>query len=248
MVSIEDSLCVYLPDSQLPVFLHPVQIVSGHKFVKVAKGDHKVIRLLSNQSSSCSRGLTKTTVIEDLIALRNQKRQELLHRRPEENQRRESLGIDSPAPKRSKVSEASLPTIVELEVPAIGDAGSTSMRVLMAKPGTPLFIEATNSNIDYLRAAVAAQIPLGEHSGCDGEQQRETNSSTENGAHWDSSEQVAVPNAGPGISFVKVRQAYRVRYKEDGQVKWKDFRSASLEAHDLFEASQKAKAFQQTVQ
>ena len=110
-------------------------------------------------------------------------------------------------------------------------------------------MEATAGNIDYLRAAVAAQIPLGEeHSGCDDEQRGETNSSTEPGAHWDSSEQVAVPNAGPGISFVKSRQAYRIRYKEDGQVKWKDFRSASLEAHDLFEASQKAKTFQQTVQ
>ena len=248
MVSIEDSLCVCLPDSTLPVFLHPVQIVCGRKFVKLAKGDHKVIRLLSNQSSSSERGLTKTSVIEDLIALRNQKRNELLHHRSDEDQRRESLGIDSaPHPKRNKVSEASLPESIQLRVPAVGDAGSTDIRVLMAKPGAPLSIEATEGNFNYLRAAVASQISPGDGVHNDGDVAPAPNSSLEawfdEGPHG----QQEVPAAGPGISYVASRQAYRVRFKTNGQVKWKDFRSASLEAHDLLQGSQKAKAFQLTV-
>ena len=159
MVSIEDSICVILPDSPLPIFLHPLQIVDNRKFIKIAKGDHKIIRLLSSHSSSNERGLTKTSVIEDLIVLRNTKRCELLHQPAEQEQGPEDLGIDSaPAVKRRKVSDLELPEVVQLEAPAIGRAGSTSMRVLMTKVGAPLSIEATADNIDYLREAIAEQI------------------------------------------------------------------------------------------
>lgn len=246
MVSIEDSICVFVPDSPLPIFLHPLQIVDNRKFIKIAKGDHKIIRLLSSHSSSNERGLTKTSVIEDLIALRNTKRRELLQQPSEQEQGPEDLGIDSaPAVKRHKVSDLDLPEVVQLEAPAIGRAGSTSMRVLMAKVGAPLNIEATNDNINYLREAIAEQISATSNLDGLGEAVPKAGPSSGSGVGTEPSEDPVIPSAGPGITFVKSRQAYRVRFKDKGQTRWKDFRAASLEVHDLTEASQEALRFQQ---
>ena len=233
MVSVEDALTVLLPDSPLPVLLHPIQIVGEHKFIKIAKGDHKIIRLLTSSASPNERALTNTTAIETLIDQRNKVRQELMSPRDEKQQ---LLGIESaPACKRQKVSDMVLPEMVELKVPAIEGIGITSMRVLLTKAGSPLSIEASGENIDYLRAAIAQQAS----------DTTDAKPSSAPGDCTEPSEHIEIPSAGPGITFVKSRQAYRVRYQRDGQTKWKDFRAASLEAHDLIAASQQALAFQQ---
>ena len=203
MVSVEDAIGVVVPGSPLPIFVHPIQQVGFRKFIKLAKGDHKIIRLLSSSSSPYERALTNTTIIEDLIDLRNKRRHELLN--PPNSEKQEELGIDSASScKRPKVSDMMLPEVVELKVPAIGSASATNMLVLLTKPGTPLSIEATSDNIEYLRAAIAEQIS-------DTASPKVVSASADSTAP---SEHIDIPSAGPGITFVKGRQAYRVRYQK----------------------------------
>ena len=109
------------------------------------------------------------------------------------------------------------------------------MYVLLGKAGAPLSIEATKENIDYLRAAIAEQAS----------DITDTKPPSAAGGSTRPSEHIEIPSVGPGITFVKSRKAYRVRYQMDGQTKWKDFRAASFETHDLVAASQEALAFQQ---
>jgi len=237
MAAIEEAIRVALPDNQA-VFLHPLQVVGGRRFFKVCKGDHKIARLLVGSFVCTERGLTGTTILEDLISMRNQKRQELLDAKETGNQR-EGLGIDSaPAQKRRKLSHFELPEVIQLDTPRVGPVQGIRMHVILGKSGTSLSIEATEANINYLRSVVAEQLSTASvDDGAEGMAEQQSGTAAQ------PSELAPIPSAGPGITWVKSRQAYRVRYKEDGQTRWKDFRSASLEAHDLYEASHRAAAF-----
>lgn len=229
MAIVEDALCITVPE-QGSVFFHPVREAGGRKFVKCCKGDHKVERLLLGQSSSNERGLTQTSIIETIVKLRNSHRQGLVHQLEEQSneQSKEDLGIEVTAAKRKRTADFDhvLPESILVTAPAIGEVESHDMMVLLGQPTSALWVEATADNIDYLRACVSSQTLVAKQQALPAAEPIDT-----------------ATYISPGITWVASRSAYRVRYKDGGKIRWKDFRATSSDQGAMLDASQKAMAF-----
>ena len=234
MVTVEEALCITVPDCA-PVFVLHWQLVDDKRYIKVTKSDSKIVRLLVGQCSGKARLLTTTTIIEDIIKLRDQVRQELLEKdQSNNNNNNKDLGIDAPQTRKRRKSsgEDDLPETVCVTAPAVGDVASQPMRVITGQQSlSPLWVELTVDNIEYLRACVGVQS---------------SNSSAKR-TEEDSDDAADMPNPGSGIIWSQQRCAYRVRYKVDGKLKCKDFRASSNSASDRSEAAQNAAEFKASV-
>ena len=214
--TVEPALRVSCGCDAAAVFLWPLRYDGKHTFFKVCKGDHKICRLLLGQSTPGERGLTPTSIIEDLIAIRNTERERLL----EENDKaaaeqqggaRESLDIDAAAQtKRRKQDSAALPDSICIAAPDIGSVAGQQMRVMLGSVTSPLWCEAIPENIDYLRACVCEQTKA-EKSSCMSDRARDRDPMFD--------------CAAPGVTWVPSRSAFRLRYKDKdtGLMKYKDF-------------------------
>ena len=147
------SVC-WTPSLSHPALKHPVvakdfATVDGQHFVKVAKSDCKLTRLLLCKSP-VGLDLRYTTVLEDLVDRRNK------HTTADEV---EDMGIES-APKRRRAQRILISTA---EVPIDGIVGSplTSMVMLSGKKSEALWIKLEPSYFDYLIAAVTIQTADG---------------------------------------------------------------------------------------
>ena len=171
-----------------PLRLGCVDKVNGRLYFKVCKSDHVIARLLLGKSFERERVLARTDVVEQLQALRNAHVESLIN--PPAS---DSLGLDDdedpkPARKGAHRLPSDLPSVVMIEAPAIAGVASVKMRTLTRKSHEALWLELSESTIDYLAAAVAAQI----RSGC-----------------IDNSKQRCVPN--DGVYFDKTRRQWRAR-------------------------------------
>jgi len=133
------------------------------KYVRLAKTDARVSRLLCGRATRLSRPLSSTDVIETLMELRDERFRALCDDTPS---CAEDLGLDhahaDPATHRSKrrrsIASSTLPDIVEIEAPSKGTLDALLMNVMLHSPGKPLWVELTTDNLDYIRAWVNMQL------------------------------------------------------------------------------------------
>ena len=253
MATIGEAMCVSIDGLAGTFFLHPIRRVGEHRFFKICKGDHKISRLLFGRSTSNERPLTPTGIVETLIKMRNEKRTQLVDAMDDESQgqAQENLGLDAGCviKKRKMVHDDVLPETVTIDAPAVGDVSSMSMVLLMGPHTSPLWLEATPENIDYMRACVAQQSMHKETSSAESivdsaisEASSESQPKADDLPSCESESHGVV--SCPGISWVKSRGAFRVRFKDDGNRKWKDFRASSMDAQDIGDALEMARSFQ----
>ena len=231
MSAVLDSVTVTTPDFPSGVtFLH-WETVCGRKYIKMAKSDPKVIRLITNHGHGNERSLASTGIIEKLINIRNERRSKLVEdakqsaaaaRRPKED-----LGIDqAPPAKRSKAVEVDLPEVIDVQTPAMEGVDPVVMSVMLGSPTAPLWMELSTQNVDFVRKYAAAEINAGDTKRSRGKEQPE-------------SEQIV--SASPMVVWARDRRSYRARVKgDDGRVKYKDFKPASMSPDDVSQASASA--------
>ena len=231
MSAVLDSVTVTTPEFPSGVtFLH-WDTVCGRKYVKMAKSDPKVIRLITNHGHGNERSLASTDIIEQLIKLRNERRSKLLEdgkqRAAAASLHKEDLGIDqAPPAKRSKVVEVDLPEVIDVQTPAMEGVEPIVMSVMLGSPSAPLWMELSTQNVDFVRKYAAAEISAGDTKRSRGKEQPEI-------------EQIV--SASPKVVWAKDRCSFRARVKsDDGRVKYKDFKPASMSPDDVSQAGASA--------
>lgn len=145
-----------------PVIVPETRSVDGAEFIKVAKADRVLERVLcSGRSSSESRPLSRTDIIETLTIARNKKVNELVLANSLE-EGKEDLGLDAPKSKRARQSSVTLPPVIEIRGPTAGSVIGIPLNVLPDAATKPLWVELTPANLEYLIAVVAVQRESGE--------------------------------------------------------------------------------------
>lgn len=192
--------CVHIAAPWLAggITIRDVQHVDGQPFFKVAKCDHRIQRLVTGKGNGEARHLTHTTIIEDLIELRNSSRSELLKSYANEAEgAKDELELDDDGADKRNFAHM-LPECVVVLAPARGDAAACSMKVLLMQPNRPLWLELSSTSIHYLYQAVSGQAPV---------------------------EQASKKARLQSKSWDKARRAFRVKYiDESGKKRQKDFR------------------------
>ena len=183
------------------VFLH-AKTVGGEKFIDMKKSCWQITKLLTEGLACDTRyPLARTDVIEQLTQLRNEQFNINVYG-----------GEDKPmtpryTSKKMKPVIIRAPETVDITTPQIGEVQPVVMRVILAKPGKGLYIQATDENLEYIRSAVAHQV-MGEQ--VQSKRQR-TNVPDE--------ERVEVPDH-VGVSYSYKREAFRVTTEtHEGKVK-----------------------------
>ena len=235
MSAVRDSITITTPELPGGVTFLEWREVANRRYLKVSKCDSKIVRLLTNHGNGTERALAGTSIIEDLLKLRNNRRQKLLEANRESEEAAagkpaDDLGLDEmPMSKRPRAAlQAALPDAVDVQTPQIESVQSISMSVLLPAT-TALWMEMTGENIDYLRAVVKIQMSEGSihRSRC-----------REQGV--DSA--VVAPSApSTHVVWAWDRGSFRARVKsDDGRVKHKDFRPESTAAPAIEEAGEAA--------
>ena len=145
-----------------PVQLKYFETVDGAVFVKVCKSDSVMCRLLVEDGAQMAgRPLSMTDILEQLSTLRNKVYHELAFAPDKVEDDKEDLGLDAPTRRRAKdLSE--LPKIIVVEAPCVDDVPGKEMRLLLDKPGKPLWMELNEGNLKYLKDSVGCQINSGQ--------------------------------------------------------------------------------------
>ena len=178
-MQVEDIVRVKIAGMERAVFL-PQDLHSktddNRTYVKLAKARSEINRLLGQPLKAKGpnkRKLQFTSIIETLIQARDAKVKTIVDSRNSQSVKLD-LGIDDPiAPKKEKYQRStwsrraevidSLPTNFDILAPAVGMVGSCLINVLVAKQAAmPLYVELTQTTIDYLRSVVAEQILQGD--------------------------------------------------------------------------------------
>ena len=192
--------------------------VGDAKFLKVTKADPSVVRLLTGHGIGDSRQLARTDLIEKMMAKREEKREQLLADAVNsiELPAKDDLGLDAPLPKRRRLAGA-MPEIVSIVAPGHLTMCGIECRVLLgAHPLSPLMVEITESNLNYMRDFVKSQIDEGKTH------------VERPGAAVPQEDKVVSPASG--VMWAWDRGAFRAKYKsEDGKFHWKDFRPSEHE-------------------
>ena len=155
-ISIESRLVVCGGHLKQPIMM-PTQVVDDRSYFKLIKSDAQVARLLVPKLDAYDRPLSRTDIVERLGSLRNSAYHALLL--PPDEGQKEDLGLDGP-PKPRKASEVVMPTSILADVEVEGMDG-IQMRMLLSKPGSPLWVEHTAENINFLIDVVCRQIASG---------------------------------------------------------------------------------------
>lgn len=213
---------------------HPVAIkftktVEGAVFFKACKSDSAIMRLLVAEQPAnwTSRPLSKTDVLEQLIGMRDSAFHELAAEPAEDEEGKEDLGLDDPRPQQRK-NLAELPSTVVLQAPEIEGTTSVPMRVLLSKPGQPLWLELKHENLRYLIEAVGRQISRGNIKRHHPRDEVDQTSRVDSGVK--------------GLSFDYKRQCFKAQRKMEGKVVATKFFKPK-EEHDVDETINEAKAW-----
>ena len=208
MCSLEDTITVSFPNGT-PVTLTNLYEHGGDRYAKFTKSDNRIVRLLYG-STPKDRVLAKTDILEVLVSLRNKKRDALLDELSKPPP--DDLGIDADtervSKKRRRDLEHTLPQVITIDGPSFGSVEGIQLQVWLSRPEHPLWLHVTPTNIDYMRAIVAAQI------------QADTLKRSRSN-RLEPIEQVA-----PGVVWAWDRKAYRARFKDnDGNRRTRDFKA-----------------------
>ena len=225
-ISEQKVIVVSAPWLSQPVMLQDLIEAEGKLYVKVTKGCNKIARILSGASISKFRALSSTQVLQTLCGLRNQKHAELCKESLDKQADRadEDLGLDAqqqPA-KRLKQVAPVLPATLEVITPELDNGESVTMSMITASGSSPLCVEVTQSNIDYLHQACMEQI---ENKPSVADEVSDTSSKPK------------------GVIWLESRGAFRVNYKVDGMTHQKYFKPESASEADKEAAAEKATAF-----
>lgn len=204
--------------------------INGFKFIRCVKTDPKLHRLIMGEAPGKKRTLTATSVVEDIRALRNaavEAETRKIAAAPGDG--KEDLGIDEEEPlpsKKMRVLNAALPRMINIEVPGVAGHPPMMMRVATGLPSDSLWVELSAENINYLRAAVEAQLDTGSASA------RAIPQSSSAGVHW-----------------VKSKASWRVRFtNEEGAERAKMFKASAPDDEEAIqEAAKKAEEFAASV-
>jgi hypothetical protein len=184
----------WVPDG---VDIRDVVEVAGIKFIKLTKTNPRIVRLLTGQSHGTKR--PDISIIDTVVKLRNATRAELLARAMSDRDGGDvgDLGLDSqPQGKRAKTLAIVLPEIVEIRVPG----STTSIKVMMTPPYSPLWVEGSQQTINILHSFT--------------------------GGVDDDDDDRTPENSHGKVVWCSGRNAFRVRWLDDSKVKTKDFRAA----------------------
>ena len=156
---------VTFPDAA-PIVLRNIERRGDARFYKLIKSDPMVVRLLTGHGIGEARMLAKTDIIEQLVAARNNKRQELLDgfASAAGAAGAEDLGVDDDEQqpkKKLRRFDAQLPEIISIVGPSVEGIAGRSINVLMARPDQPVWVEISCDNFDYLRDVATCQIESG---------------------------------------------------------------------------------------
>ena len=189
---------------QSPIQLDSWVTVGDHRYIKLRKTDPKIERAICGEAPGKRRNITRTTIIEELTKLRNDAYDRAC-RSAQRGSIADDLGFDDDddaSSKRSKTSQLSLPPTLDIEVPPQGAVQGTTLKALTAGGWEPLWLELSETAIDYLRAAATMQA-----SRDMSEPEEKTRSSPAPGVYWCTS-----------------KGAWRVRYYEEHKVKTRFFK------------------------
>ena len=198
-----------------PVPVKHFVTVQGTMYFKMCKSDAVMTRLFVSDATRLSgRPLSMTNIVEQLSGLRDMSYHDLAFPK-DETDGKEDLGLDAPSrPVPKALTE--LPASVSVFAPDIDGVSGLEMRVLMCKPGQPLWLELNQENIQYLVEVVDRQISMGDIKR----------------AH----PRLAVDDIDrvhsdiKGVSYSYKRNSVRVTGKVDGKVATKYFRVKSNES------------------
>lgn len=211
-----------------PLDLSSWSTVLGKRFVKLSKMDPKISRLLLGEAPAKKRALSDTSIIEDLIKLRNAAvgKVVLANHGPSTARAEEDLGVGAspnlPDAKRRKIIEESLPRVIVVDVPGVGGVDGRSMSVLTASGQTSVSIELLAENIDFLHVVAEAQLSINSK---------------------DATEQTEAKDVS-GIWWYPQKKAWRVKFVAEGKSKYKLFKPSNPEdPSDVRSAEVEAKAF-----
>ena len=162
---IEDCVRVSAPHMKKVAVLPCVKKSEGENvstYVKIAKADYEVYHLLGIEVIPLDRTLSKSTIIEQLIALREERRQELNEKgETGESNYIEEASIFATQRKKRPADKSALPDVISIDAPTVGDVEGITMKVMMGKSREPLNIELTRENVLYLAKVSQQQIESG---------------------------------------------------------------------------------------
>lgn len=187
-----------------PMQLEDWVTVGERKYFKLRKTDPKIERALCGEAPGKRRRLTNTTIVEDLTKLRNEAHARA-SREVERGNVEDDLGFDDEVPpaKKPKRSKVHLPDTLEIEAPPQGASEGPKLRALTASGFEPLWLELSETAINYLRAAVVAQMA------------DETPKGAPAKTH---------PSPSLGVYWCASKGAWRIRFTEGGKLKTRFFK------------------------
>ena len=196
-----------------PVQISEWQEEEGARFLKCMKADRRVTRLLIGESPSKKRFLADTSILETLRQVRNDTVKNMW-KQTTNTAPAEDLGLDEgeqPPPKRMKHLMSSVPKVLTVHAPDVGNSGAQAMRVLAGVGADPLWIELIPANLDYLHAAATHQAAT------------TTDDEVISAA---SAVPAVATNASRGVYWYAQKGAWRVEYSdpETGKTRYKFFR------------------------
>ncbi len=182
--------------------LDRVQTVEGAPYINLRKADNSICRLLSDNPNNV-RPLSNTDIIEQLATARNEAYERIIKELLSEG--KVDMGLDEPPKKKQRQVPASMPLTTEIMAPNIGDHAACTVKVLLTKPASSLWIELSPSNIEYLRGVVKHQRVHCEVQGRGNDKQ-------------DEEKRVS---SVKGVSFSYTRSAWRATKLKDGKANTK---------------------------
>ena len=138
------------PDLTSPVNVNIID-VDGTRFFRPVKNDRKILRLLcpTCKPSDESRPMTKSTIIETIIDMRNR----LFAERVSTTRKQMRYGVNTV---RRQILE--LDDVTTIDLPSVGDISGITARVMFEPPSVKtVAIELTNEVLTYLSSVIAYQ-------------------------------------------------------------------------------------------
>lgn len=193
---IERVLSVKGPDLKDPVVFRNLKEINGEIFVLLAKSDRAVCKLLLGKTQPNERALAKTSILETLIACRNQATMSAVFPAAAED-----LGLDDPRPpvKKKKIDKSMFPPCVEVNGPTVAHIEGIRIKVISeVLVQSPLWVHLTPTVAEYLAKVARHQVETSERA------TRPRQGNTE---------------GGHGVTFDHRRDAFRAR-RSDGSQKY----------------------------
>jgi len=131
-----------------------IECEGGAKFIKLSQKHWYASTLYGDATTHKERILSKTNLFQQLAQLRNENINECVCRYRAEKR------ITKDRNHRLSIEERiQLPSTTTIEAPSIGDVTGITMKVIASsKMNSPVFMELTSTNIDYVRKACLWQI------------------------------------------------------------------------------------------